>query len=740
MRFSVPDIVLLVVFFLLPLACPQDVDYSRVNDCMRDLCLPERERCNGEYPANSFCGYYSAEGACWRLCLNKVKYPGDVSCWEGYKTKVLECMRAREVNHYEGKTPTMHTCESVQEPYYLTCRMAGKCGKNMRWNTIAKRCDCVTGFKYVNSTTCVPLGECYGSECALKLCSAEYVWDEEDQRCVKAGEVDVVFKPFPETVYSNPKHPDTYFLDVQVLPSDSAKAGYFTGQAASIDLAFKVKAGGKTKTVPLETLRIGETRGRKPRAIAFAYGDGVTVRMWHPDLDRISDFIESLNTDKTSYMTASSGLNFMDLQGQVYASVQVRDEAGENLATVESETPVFKYRIRKPVLFVPGIGGSILAVDGNKRWPGNPLAFHNRGHWNTLRLNQDGSGKQAATPDIVHSVLWRWSVYKPFIEFLDLNGYESPRLYLTYPYDWRLDNRKHVDGMKNMMGIIMGSWYDRGDGYESRKPTDKVIVVAHSMGGLVTRAYLEKYGIEDVEMVVMMGTPNHGAPQAFTAIAGEGYNFGNSLLQNSLAKEISQNWPAAHQLLPQYDYHYNETGSLMKRRVVYEDYHSFIGRDNRFMNKMLLRDADEFHKEISGFPQGLPLFIIAGHDVMTTVGHVLTTKTVEKCCFFGQCTIFGPELMEYEVLENDKTFIRYCTTVEGRYYRPLRSDCGDGTVPLDSTVLPNARMIYAESVGHMDLMGNPLSLHQLKMILEGKIPETGVKPCDSRYAITDSSL
>lgn len=38
----------------------------------------------------------------------------------------------------------------------------------------------------------------------------------------------------------------------------------------------------------------------------------------------------------------------------------------------------------------------------------------------------------------------------------------------------------------------------------------KVIIVAHSMGGLVTRRYVQIFGASDVEKIVLIGTPNHG--------------------------------------------------------------------------------------------------------------------------------------------------------------------------------------------------------------------------------------
>lgn len=40
--------------------------------------------------------------------------------------------------------------------------------------------------------------------------------------------------------------------------------------------------------------------------------------------------------------------------------------------------------------------------------------------------------------------------------------------------------------------------------------SDKVDVVAHSMGGLVTRRYIQKYGPDDIEHLILIGTPNNG--------------------------------------------------------------------------------------------------------------------------------------------------------------------------------------------------------------------------------------
>lgn len=41
--------------------------------------------------------------------------------------------------------------------------------------------------------------------------------------------------------------------------------------------------------------------------------------------------------------------------------------------------------------------------------------------------------------------------------------------------------------------------------------SDQVILVAHSMGGLVARAYLQRYGVSRVARLVTLGSPHHGS-------------------------------------------------------------------------------------------------------------------------------------------------------------------------------------------------------------------------------------
>ena len=57
-----------------------------------------------------------------------------------------------------------------------------------------------------------------------------------------------------------------------------------------------------------------------------------------------------------------------------------------------------------------------------------------------------------------------------------------------------------------------------------RTGRDKVVIVTHSMGGLVARSYLQIFGEEDVDKIIMITTPNKGVSgsvSSYCPILGE---------------------------------------------------------------------------------------------------------------------------------------------------------------------------------------------------------------------------
>lgn len=98
------------------------------------------------------------------------------------------------------------------------------------------------------------------------------------------------------------------------------------------------------------------------------------------------------------------------------------------------------------------------------------------------------------------------SIYDPFIQSLEKMGYKKDENLFIAFYDWRKDcsfcAKKYLKNVIN----------------EAKRITKakKVDIICHSMGGLVSRAYAQSnYYERDIEQLMIIGTPNIGATDAY---------------------------------------------------------------------------------------------------------------------------------------------------------------------------------------------------------------------------------
>ncbi|MET3131530.1 pimeloyl-ACP methyl ester carboxylesterase [Oxalobacteraceae bacterium GrIS 1.11] len=80
----------------------------------------------------------------------------------------------------------------------------------------------------------------------------------------------------------------------------------------------------------------------------------------------------------------------------------------------------------------------------------------------------------------------------------------------------------------------------------ARSGSARVVIVAHSMGGLVARAYLRQHGAARIARVITLATPHHG-----TALAGHapGHNARQMLCDNAWLAELAASETAARRAL-----------------------------------------------------------------------------------------------------------------------------------------------------------------------------------------------
>jgi pimeloyl-ACP methyl ester carboxylesterase len=222
-----------------------------------------------------------------------------------------------------------------------------------------------------------------------------------------------------------------------------------------------------------------------------------------------------------------------------------------------------------PVIVIPGILGSKLrdAQTGNEIWPGSLWGLL-LGTKEQLALPFDPQSLQPtaeARPDGLFEAVLGTDFYGEILRTLEqAGGYRRAvlgqpadareRRYYVFAYDWRQDN---VRTAAKLDAFIEQVRRDYGD------PKLKVDIVAHSMGGLVTRYFL-RYGGRDVLAVlhrddfrvpqagtgkvrtaILLGTPNLGSASSL-----HGFIEGADVGLRRIPTEVLATMPSVFQLFP----------------------------------------------------------------------------------------------------------------------------------------------------------------------------------------------
>ncbi len=225
--------------------------------------------------------------------------------------------------------------------------------------------------------------------------------------------------------------------------------------------------------------------------------------------------------------------------------------------------------ITPPVILIPGILGSRLfdASGDAEVWPGSTYRLL-LGSKQDLALKIDPASLQPIDDGLQAKGLFESAFdndyYGAILRTLrDAGGFVPGKLgerhadarkrrYYVFAYDWRQDN---VQSARKLDALIEQIRRDYGD------PALKVNLIAHSMGGLVTRYYL-RYGTVDalegdgafpinmsgaakVGTAVLLGTPNLGSVRSLQSMI-RGYAVGLS----QVPPEVLATMPSIYQLLP----------------------------------------------------------------------------------------------------------------------------------------------------------------------------------------------
>ena len=251
------------------------------------------------------------------------------------------------------------------------------------------------------------------------------------------------------------------------------------------------------------------------------------------------------------------------------------------------------------IVLLPGVSGSALAKDGREIWGLSASTL-----WRAatsigdtikqLTLGEDdpsvddlGDGITATKliPDL-HMLpgLWKIDGYTATTQSLVQHfGLRPGQNYFEFAYDWRRDNRVSARRLAEKAKQWLKAWRASSGAADAR-----LVLIGHSMGGVVARYFLEVLGgWRDTRTLITFGTPYRGSLNAVGYVTN-GYAKGIGPLRVDLSDTV-RSFTTLYQLLPTFRCIDKGDGTLVR-----------IGETSGLPNVDAARAADAlaFHREI----------------------------------------------------------------------------------------------------------------------------------------------
>jgi pSer/pThr/pTyr-binding forkhead associated (FHA) protein len=249
---------------------------------------------------------------------------------------------------------------------------------------------------------------------------------------------------------------------------------------------------------------------------------------------------------------------------------------------------------RNPVVIVPGLMGSQLWRGSEQVWPNVKYLFSRPEMFRLPEFEpleaRDMVGEVVIVPNLI-----KQEQYNRLGDYLeDSLGYEREKDLMEFAYDWRQD----VRASSKKLAQAIESWH----------ASPPITIIAHSLGCLVSRYYIERLGgREKIGRVILLGGPHAGVPYAIASL-----HTGPDLLPFGMLgerlREVLITFPSMYQILPTYACVIDQDGKYIN--LLEND--SWLPEPQR----PLLRIAREFRHEL-GDSSSVPAVSIFGYGIKT---------------------------------------------------------------------------------------------------------------------------
>ena len=336
----------------------------------------------------------------------------------------------------------------------------------------------------------------------------------------------------------------------------------------------------------------------------------------------------------------------------------------------------------KAIVIIPGIAGSKLFNSSNDVvW----LSIVNPGRMSQLACNTNGTSTNTIhidEQDTYGTLDTSKKLYKAIYD-----AYKNAYDIIFFSYDWRMNCATAASRLQTKLSNY-----------------SEVIIVAHSMGGLVASKYLSmsEANRNKVKKFISIGTPYAGAVRALYIMeTGEfvtipGINI--SPFRNTI-KGLVCNFPAMYQLLPTKRYLESYSNGYIKNGTTQYTTHNaswaFMKQRNWGKSsgtvKPMFNTAINFHDSL----------IVGG-------AHVANSSSVNSYKIYGT----GEDTISRVIYASDGTISVAVSTA------------GDSTVLTKSAtngLSTSNNRVYGFSCSHMDLAKNTSVINKVKDIISGNV-------------------
>lgn len=355
---------------------------------------------------------------------------------------------------------------------------------------------------------------------------------------------------------------------------------------------------------------------------------------------------------------------------------------------------------KNPVIIIPGIMGSELYNNNlsinNLIWPDTikfTLYVYDE-FLDILKLDPNGNTlNDIAVGDIIRNIN-NTDYFNGLVNVLESNGYQEGTDLFVFSYDWRLKGTENVTLLASAIEEI-----------KVKTGAQKVDIIAHSMGGLLSKYYL--INNSSIDKFIDIATPHVGSPKAFKTVMfgetiGTSHLFGLIGVNSERIKIISQNMASIYELIPSkkfvdsnnYVYDLDDIDqNNIRGKLSYDQTNDFLKNSGR--NPLLIDQAKYFHNQI---------------DNVNPINYGVDTYNIVGC---GTPTLGKIFLLNKESSGDIEYNISYIQ--------------GDGTVPIDSAKSLNSnKTFYFKNAIHATMP----SASGVKEIIASILNEEEIDPND----------